>query len=92
MILRPNTFPWILKFDAYEDSLEVRIERKDDLPAPDGPMMVSNCPDVILPERLFKIRAFVALSISERLCQLSESFKSDLRKESFIRSNKMRKE
>jgi hypothetical protein len=66
----------------------VRIESREDFPAPEGPMMVSNCPDVILPERLFKIRTLVALSISEMLCQLSESFNSDLRKESFIGSKK----
>ncbi len=63
----------------------MRIESREDLPAPEGPMMVSNCPDVIFPERLFMMRTLVALSISEMLCQLSESCKSDLRKESFIR-------
>ncbi len=41
--------------DENEDNLDVRTERNDDFPAPDGPIIVRNYPLWTCPERLLSI-------------------------------------
>jgi hypothetical protein len=45
----------------------VSIDKREDFPAPEGPMMVRNYPLLACPERLFKMWVSVFLSIKERL-------------------------
>ncbi len=56
----------IVKFEVYDDNLEVIIDRKDDLPAPEGPIIVRKSPDCTWPERLCKTELLDFLSMRER--------------------------
>jgi hypothetical protein len=44
-----------LKLEGKEDVLLVKIDKNEDFPAPDGPMMVTNSPDFISPPKFYRM-------------------------------------
>jgi len=58
--------PLILKLDEYADNFEVIIESIDDLPAPDGPIIVRNYPLVTLPDSRSSTALSVFLSMRDK--------------------------
>lgn len=82
--LRKNTFPLILKLDEYAESFDVIIDRSDDLPAPDGPMIVRNSPLETFPESRSRTALLVFLSTSDKFFHSSVIFYCVLRKESLM--------
>lgn len=56
----------MLKLDEYADNFDVIIERNEDLPAPDGPIIVRNYPLVTFPDSLSSTCLLVFLSISDK--------------------------
>ena len=51
--------PYKMKDEFFLVILAVMIERNDDLPAPEGPMIVKNSPDRTDPLKLFRIVFFL---------------------------------
>jgi hypothetical protein len=50
-----STYPYKVKSLVPVVILAVMIDKKDDLPAPDWPIIVKNSPQLILPFRLVRI-------------------------------------
>jgi hypothetical protein len=59
-----------LKLEGKVEVFAVKIDKNDDLPAPDGPMIVTNYPDLISPLKFSKIGLFSFLSIRVTLIPL----------------------
>lgn len=76
--------PLVLKLDEYDDNLEVIIERSDDLPAPDGPMIVRNSPLLTLPESRSITALSVFLSIRDKFFHSRVIFYEVFRNESLF--------
>jgi hypothetical protein len=52
------TEPVILKLEGNDEVFPVKIDKNEDLPAPDGPIMVTNYPDLISPLKFYRIGFF----------------------------------